>query len=95
MHHFVSVHEYRSFIPLKNYLYEIELEFYGPVNTVKVMSSLLVSDFSQAGLVSKQFISTCAHTFVSKWQLPFLNQWKGKNDSRNDFMINVHKNYVA
>ena len=32
--------------------------------------------------------SICAHSFTRNWQLPFLNQWRGKNDSRKYFMKN-------
>ena len=32
----------------------------------------------------------CAHSFAINWQLPFLNQWKGENDHRKHFMINLH-----
>ena len=31
----------------------------------------------------------CAHFFARNWQLPFLNRWKGENDSRKYFMINL------
>ena len=34
---------------------------------------------------------TSVHSFVSNWQLPFLNQWKGENGRRNYFMTNLHK----
>ena len=30
-------------------------------------------------------------TFFRNWQLPFMNQWKGENDRRKDFMINLNK----
>ena len=40
-------------------------------------------------LYSKQWHSIFVHTFASNWQLPFLNQWKGENDSRNVFMMNL------
>ena len=33
----------------------------------------------------------CAHSFARNWQLPFLNQRKGKNDHRKYFMINLHE----
>ena len=33
----------------------------------------------------------CAHSFARNWQLPFLNQWKGENDRRKYFMINLHE----
>ena len=36
-----------------------------------------------------------AYTFASNWQLLFLNQWKGENDRRNDFMIILQESYVA
>ena len=42
---------------------------------------------------SEQLTSICAYNFNSNWQLPFLNQRKGKNDHRNDFMINLHESY--
>ena len=29
---------------------------------------------------------------ASNWQLPFLNQWKGKNGRRNYFMTNFQEN---
>ena len=37
----------------------------------------------------------CTHAFISNWQLLFLSPWNGKNDRRNDFMINLHKSYVV
>ena len=33
----------------------------------------------------------CAHSFTRNWQLPFLNQWKGENDRRKYFMINLQE----
>ena len=35
------------------------------------------------------------HTSASNWQLSFLNQQKGENDCRNDFVISIHESYVA
>ena len=32
-----------------------------------------------------------AHSFASNWQPPFLNQRKGENDHRKDFMINLNE----
>ena len=31
-----------------------------------------------------------AHSFTHNWQLPFLNQCKGENGHRNDFMTKLH-----
>ena len=39
----------------------------------------------------KWLTSTCAHSFIRNWQLPFLNQQKGENDHRKYFMINLHE----
>ena len=33
---------------------------------------------------------TCAHYFARNWQVSSLNQWKGANDFRKYFMINLH-----
>ena len=32
-----------------------------------------------------------AHSFASNWQLPFLNQRKGRNDRRNYFLTNLRE----
>ena len=37
----------------------------------------------------KQLTSTCAHSFARKRHLPFFNQWKGENDHRKYFVINL------
>ena len=47
------------------------------------------------GKLSSAVNQYCAHTFTCNWQLPFLNQRKGENDYRNDFIINLHESYVA
>ena len=39
----------------------------------------------------KQLTSICAHSFAQNWQLPFLNQRKGKNDGRKYFMSNLYE----
>ena len=36
-----------------------------------------------------------AHSFASNWQLPFLNQRKGENDCKKDFMINLNERRYA
>ena len=36
-----------------------------------------------------------ADPFARNWQLPYLNQWYGKNGRRNYFMTNLHEKYVA
>ena len=39
--------------------------------------------------------SICAHSFIRNWHwLPFLNQWKGENNCRKYFMINLHERMV-
>ena len=38
--------------------------------------------------------STQCTFFASNWQLPFLNQRKGENDRRKDFMINLNNRMV-
>ena len=48
---------------------------------------------SMAGLSCKHLTSTCAHTFIRNWQLPFLGLRKGENDRWNYFMISLHANY--
>ena len=47
--------------------------------------------FYWAGLVLWAVNKYCAHSFTRNWQLPFLNQWKGENDCRKYFMINLHE----
>ena len=44
-----------------------------------------------AGLVLLVVNQYCVHSFARNWQLPFLNQQKGENDSRKYFMINLHE----
>ena len=34
---------------------------------------------------------TSTHSFTRNQQLPFLNEWKGENDHRKYFMVNLHK----
>ena len=53
-------------------------------------SQLTLPHFSWAGL-DHQY---SAHSFARNWQLPFLNQWKGENDRRKEFMINLKKRMV-
>ena len=62
--------------------------------------SVYLLTFPGQAKFSKFLTSVCAHTFTSKWQLPFLNQRKrggggGENDRWNDFMINLHESYVV
>ena len=69
------------------------LRFYGPVNPMGpcgVWSVYLTTHL--LGMLSplKAVNQYCAHSFARNWQLPFLNQWKGKNDRRKYFMINRH-----
>ena len=71
----------------------VHLEFYCPVNIVKVMSCKSVN--LQQAESSMPINSTCEHTFASNWQLPILNQQKGENDCRNDFLINIHKSKLV
>ena len=54
-----------------------------------VMSVYLNTFF--LGRLSKPLTSTCVNSFARNWQLPFLNQWKGENDHRKYFMINLSK----
>ena len=44
-----------------------------------------------ASLVLQAVNQYCAHSFTRNWQLPFLNQWKGENDRRKYFIINLHE----
>ena len=37
---------------------------------------------------SKRLISSCTYYFTRNWQMPLLNQWKGKTDRRKYSMIN-------
>ena len=37
------------------------------------------------------YTSAHAHSFARNWQLPFLNQWKGENERRKYFLINLHE----
>ena len=47
--------------------------------------------FSGQTQSSKWLTSTCVHSFTRNRQLLFLNQWKGKNDHRKYFIINLHE----
>ena len=72
----------------------VGLEFNGLVNTIKVMwsqSVYLTTTFPGHALSSMWLTSTYAHSFILNWQLPFLNQWKVKNDRRKYLMINFHE----
>ena len=62
------------------YLVLFELRFYGPVNPLGHVErrQLTYPHFYSAGLV-----------LTWNWQLPFLNLWKGENDHRKYFMINL------
>ena len=40
---------------------------------------------------SKQLTSIVHILFARNWKLPFLNQWKGQNDRRKYFVINLHE----
>ena len=51
--------------------------------------------FYWAGLVLKAVDQYCAHSFARNWQLPFLNQQKGENDRRKNFMIKSPQKNVA
>ena len=44
-----------------------------------------------AGLVLLVVNQYCAHSIARNWHLSFWNQWKGENDCRNYFMINLHE----
>ena len=44
-----------------------------------------------AGLVLKVVNQYCAHSYARNWQLIFINQWKGENDPRKYFTINLHE----
>ena len=68
-----------------------EFEFYGPVNTVKVMLSRSINLLVLFSGHCPLSCCTFAYTFASDWQLPFFNQWKRENDRRNDIMINLHE----
>ena len=77
-----------------------ELEFYGPANTVRVMSSRsvtcnLITRFQGHAKSSKRLTSTCEHTFASNWQLPFLNMRNRKNEPKKSFQIYFHESDVA
>ena len=70
------------------------LRFYGPVNPVEscrtrsvYLTTWLLGRLSPLSCW-KQY---CAHSFARNWQLPFLNQWKGENDRRKYFLINLHE----
>ena len=67
-----------------------ELEFYSPVNIVKVMSrwstKLLTLFLDMLYSPLSGLAVLCPHTFASNLQLPCLNQWKGENDRRNYFI---------
>ena len=52
-----------------------------------------ISGFSRTRV--KWLTSTCAHSFTRNWQLPFLNQRRGKNDHRKYFMITLHDRIAA
>ena len=70
------------------------LRFYSPVNPLgscQAWSVNLITLFPEQGWSSKRLPSICAHAFARNWQLPFLNQRKGKNDHRKYFMIKRHE----
>ena len=73
----------------------VGLKFNGPVNTVKVISSMSVYlttlFLGRLGPLAKPLTSACAHSFARIWHLSFLYQQKGENDNRNYFMINLQK----
>ena len=75
------------------YLFCFVLRFYGPVNLMGLCRarSVYLTTLLWAGLVLKAVNQYCAHSFARNWQLPFLNQWKGENDHRKYFIINLHK----
>ena len=69
------------------------LMFYGSVNPMGACRapSVYLNTLLQAGLVLLAVNQYCAHSFARNWQMPFLNQWKGENDHRKYFMINLHE----
>ena len=74
------------------------VEVLRPSQSIRVVSSavnLPNHAFVWAGLSSKRLTSTCAHSFARNWQLPFLDQGKGKNNSRKYFMIDFRETNVA
>ena len=60
---------------------------------IRVKVSSTAHTFSMGRL--ERLTSACTHTFASNDQLLFLNKHRRENDRRNDFMINLHKDYVA
>ena len=72
----------------------IVLRFYCPVNPLRscqVRSVYLTKFFLGQTWSSEQLNISWAHSFARNWQLPFLNQQKGENNSRKYFMINLHE----
>ena len=60
------------------------LRFYGPVNP---MGSCWV----RSVYLPTHLLGRLSPLSATNWQLPFLNQQKGKNDHRKYFMINLHE----
>ena len=64
------------------------------IYTVRVMSSVVSLPkytFPGQAQSSKHITSTCAHSFARNWQILFLTQWKGENDHRKYFRMNLRK----
>ena len=82
--------------------------FMAPLIQEKVMSSQSINLFrlfpGRFDYLS-DYSEFCAHTFASKWKMPFVNQQKRENDHRNDlkrendhrndFLITLNESYVA
>ena len=72
-----------------------DLDFNGPVNTFTVRLSLSVilrACFYGLRLSPLSTLCTCI-LLPETDNLPFLNQWKGETDHKNDFMINRNASY--
>ena len=55
----------------------VGLEFNGPVNTIKVILSLVsLPNHTFPGRITRRLTSTCTHSFTRNWWLPFLNKRK-------------------
>ena len=67
------------------------LRFYGPVNPLGScrVRSIHLTTLLHGRLRPLSGYQYCTHYFARNWQLPFLNQWKGENDHRKYFMINL------
>ena len=63
-----------------------------PSQPIRVMlSTVSLLNHTFLGQSSKLITITCAYSFITNWQLPFLNEWKEENDHRKYFMIHLHE----